>query len=129
MQLIFLAPHIASICNSWYDNLWKSGNRFIIAALRLFTSSTISMPNLSHTVCTLPLFQYPSGQATIAFPSTPAHIPTSNKLIGLRFWVKIDDNNIGLVLFIQLPLHLLAVRREINILPPRAILISSICVI
>ncbi|CBF73611.1 predicted protein [Aspergillus nidulans FGSC A4] len=61
---------------------WESGNRFNIAALRLFTSSTTSMPNFLHTICALPLFQYPSGQATIAFPGTRAHNPSSNKLIG-----------------------------------------------
>lgn len=43
--------------------------------------------------------------------------------------VEVDDDNVGLVLFIQLPFHLLAVRWEMNILTPRAIPVSPIWVI
>lgn len=50
------------------------------ASLNFSTPSTVSTPNLSHTTCTFPLFQNPSGQTTTAFPGILTHNPNSNKL-------------------------------------------------
>lgn len=74
----------------------------------------------------IPPLPVPLGTGNDSLAGNPCTDPKLEQTDGrLGGRVEVNDDNVGLVLLFELPLHLLAVRSKIDVLAPRAVPISA----